>query len=132
MLTLRTKLALAVLHDISQNDFHLSASFNYPPIEMTNLLLQLEKKKLVYRLPNNPADSVCSYQLVCDYSNVNLLAVLEAIGEGIYFNRPSDEAFYSYYGVTARKLGVVNQMMRMYLAEVYIAELPFENTKACI
>ena len=65
-----------------------------------------------------------SYRLACAYHQINLLSILEALGEGVYFNRPSDEKFYSCYGTTARKLGIVNQMTRLYLMEISIAELP--------
>ena len=47
-----------------------------------------------------------------------------AFAQRVYFNRPSDEKFYSCYGTTARKLGIVNQMTRLYLMEISIADLP--------
>ena len=80
---------------------------------------------LIENRPDNQPDSRPeSYRLACAYHQINLLSILEALGEGVYFNRPSDEKFYSCYGTTARKLGIVNQMTRLYLMEISIAELP--------
>ena len=114
MLTLRTKLALAVLHDIQYKDYQLSTSLNPSPSEITYLLQRLSKEHLITLIENQPDNHPESYHL----------AILEALGEGVYFNRPSDEKFYSCYGTTARKLGIVNQMTRLYLMEISIAELP--------
>ena len=46
MLTLRTKLALAVLHDIQYKDYQLSTSLNHSPSEVTNLLKKISKARL--------------------------------------------------------------------------------------
>ena len=124
MLTLRTKLALAVLHDIQYKDYQLSTSFNYSPSEIAYLLQALSKGHLITLAENQPDNLPESYHLACEYHKINLLSILEALGEGIYFNRPSDENFYSCYGTTARKLGIINQMTRIYLMEISIAELP--------
>ena len=43
MLTLRTKLALAVLHDIQYKDYQLSTSLNPSPSEIAYLLQKLSK-----------------------------------------------------------------------------------------
>ena len=124
MLTLRTQLALAILHDIQYKDYQLSTSFHYPPLEIAYLLQTLSTGHLITLVENQPHDLPESYRLACEYHQINLLSILEALGEGIYFNRPSDEVFYSCYGTTARKLGIVNQMTRLYLMEISIAELP--------
>ena len=123
MLTLRTKLALAILHDIRHEDYRLSTSFNYPPSEMTALLQALSQGHLIVLMENQPCDLPESYRLACEYHRISLLSILEALGEGVYFNHPSDESFYSRYGTTARKLGIVNQMTRSYLKEISIAEI---------
>ena len=47
MLTLRTKLALAVLHDIQYKDYQLSTSLNPSPSEITYLLQKLSKGRLI-------------------------------------------------------------------------------------
>lgn len=137
MLTLKTKLALAILHDIRYQDYQLSASFHYPPSGTARLLQELSEGHLITLMEDHPCDLPESYRLACEYHKVNLLSILEALGEGVYFNRPSDEDFYSCYGTTARKLGIVNQMTRLYLMEISIAELPVAeclvgNTTACL
>ena len=124
MLTLRTKLALAILHDIQYRDYQLSTSFHYPSSETVCLLQELSKGHLITLMENQPCDRPESYLLAREYHKINILSILEALGEGVYFNRPSDEDFYSCYGTTARKLGIVNQMTRLYLMEISIAELP--------
>ena len=127
MLTLRTQFALAMLHDIQYEDYQLSTSFNCPPSEIAYLLQALSKGHLITLMENHPCDLPESYRLACEYHQINLLSILETLGEGIYFNRPSDETFYSCYGTTARKLGIVNQMTRLYLMEISIAELPITD-----
>ena len=99
MLTLRTKLALAVLHDIQYKDYQLSTSLNPSPSEITYLLQKLSKGRLIALIENRPDNQSDnrpeSYRLACAYHQINLLSILEALGEGVYFNRPSDEKFYS-------------------------------------
>ena len=124
MLTFRTKLALAVLHDIQYQDYQLSTSFHYSPSEITSLLQALSKGHLITLTENLPPHLPESYRLSCEYHQINLLSILEALGEGVYFNHPSDENFYFRYGTTARKLGIINQMTRLYLMEISITELP--------
>lgn len=123
MLTPRTKFALALLHDIQYKDYQLSTSFHCTPSETTSLLQALSENHLIAQLENRPCELPQSYRLICPYHKINLLSILEALGEGIYFNHPSDENFYARYGTTARKLGIVNQMTRIYLTEISIAEL---------
>ena len=98
MLTLRTKLALAVLHDIQYKDYQLSTSLNPSPSEITYLLQRLSKEHLITLIDNQPNNHPESYRLACAYHQINLLSILEALGEGVYFNRPSDEKFYTCYG----------------------------------
>ena len=54
MLTLRTKLALAVLHDIQYKDYQLSTSLNPSPSEITYLLQRLSKEHLITLIENQP------------------------------------------------------------------------------
>ena len=54
MLTLRTKLALAVLHDIQYKDYQLSTSLNPSPSEITYLLQKLSKGRLIALIENRP------------------------------------------------------------------------------
>ena len=52
MLTLRTKLALAVLNDIQYKDCQLSTSFNYSPSEIAYLLQALSNGHLIMLAEN--------------------------------------------------------------------------------
>ena len=54
MLTLRTKLALAVLHDIQYKDYQLSTSLNPSPSEIAYLLQKLSKGRLIALIENRP------------------------------------------------------------------------------
>ena len=132
MLTVRTKFALALLHDISRRDYRLSNTFNYPASESAYLLSQLESKQLICRIPDTPMGIPSSYQLFREYMNISLLDVLEAIGEGLYFNTTNQDNFYCYYGTTARKLGIVNQMTRLYLSEIHVTEIPVETLSVSV
>ena len=81
MLTLRTKLALAVLHDIQYKDYQLSTSLNPSPSEVTYLLQKLSKGRLIALIenrPDNQSDSRPeSYRLACAYHQINLLSFLK-------------------------------------------------------
>ena len=127
MLSFRTQFALALLHDISNKNCCLSNHFNYPESEKAFLLLQFESRHFIRRIADAPAELVSSYCLACDYASITLLDVLETIGEGIYINSPHTDNFYNRYGVAARKLGVINQMVRLYLSEISAIELPLES-----
>lgn len=127
MLTLRTLFTIAILHSISQSDFNFCDSYSYPPEELLHLLQELDDKGFIHLLPEHPAGVLSSYQLTRDYNTLNLMEVLEAIGEGIYLNSPSNVDFYANYGHAARRLGIVNQMSRLYLSEILLTEIPVIN-----
>ena len=55
--------------------------------------------------------------------NISLLDILEATGEHLNCNHPATEDFYLRYGNTAKKLGVVNHMTRLYLEEIKLNDL---------
>ena len=84
MLTLRTKLALAVLHDIQYKDYQLSTSLNPSPSEIAYLLQKLSKGRLIALIENRPDNQSDnrpeSYRLACAYHQINLLSILEALG----------------------------------------------------
>lgn len=73
-----------------------------------------------------PEDEPTSYKLSKEYAQITLMDVLHAIGEGINFNHDSDSEFYARYGCLARKLGVMNHMVRLYLTEIHIFDFPIE------
>ena len=124
MLTLRTKLALAVLHDIQYKDYQLSTSLNPSPSEVTYLLQKLSKGRLIALIENRPDNLSDNGPLnptpVPHIIKSTSLSILEALVKAFTSNRPSDEKIYSCYGTTALQLG--NQMTRPYLMEISIAE----------
>ena len=87
MLTLRTKLALAVLHDIQYKDYQLSTSLNPSPSEIAYLLQKLSKGRIIAlvenRLDNKSDSGLESYRLACAYNQINLLPILERLGDGV-------------------------------------------------
>lgn len=126
MLTFRTKLTLALLHDIyHSNHCHIDNS-RYPSKCAFQLLRQLETAHLLQLIPGEPSGLPSSYVLCKDYTKITILEVLYAINEGVCFNRENDPEFYTRYGCLARKLGVVNHMVRLYLSEIHIFDFPME------
>lgn len=129
MLTLKTRFTLAVIHDIYQPDFQYCDKYCFPSNELLHVLGQLQAAGLIKQLPGHIAGAITSYVLIKPYSEITLLDVLTAIDEGLRFNHKTDLDFYEYYGCLARKLAVVNQMTRLYLAEFHIANFPLESRK---
>lgn len=126
MLTFKTKLTLALLHDIyHSNHCHIDNS-RYSNQYTLPILMQLETAHLLQLIPGNPSGLPSSYILSKDYAEITLIEVLYAINEGICFNRENDPDFYSRYGCLARKLGVMNHMVRLYLSEIHIFDFPME------
>lgn len=54
---------------------------------------------------------------------ISLLDILEATGEHLNCNRPITEQFYAQYGRAAQKLGIINQIARIYLKEITLTDL---------
>lgn len=126
MLTLKTRFTLAVIHDIYQPDYQYCDKYCFPSNELSHILGQLQSAGLIRQLPEHIAGSLSSYTLIKPYSEITLLDVLTAIDEGLRFNHKTDIDFYEFYGCLARKLAIVNQMTRLYLAEFHIANFPLE------
>lgn len=122
MFTKTTQIALAVLYDLScGNDFCLRRQ-NVSEEELAAVLHKLEGGNLIQCSPDK-ADGVCgAYRLCCSIDDLSLLDVLEAIGEPIYCHRSFSESYYMHYGEVARKMGVMNCMLRTYLASVKTAD----------
>ena len=130
MLTLLTQTAIAVLNDIADGgrSVRLSA-FDIAPEALIALLAKLENGGLIRRkqiVNTAPASKICSlgsYELCRPYREITLLHILEATGEHLNCNYPTKEEFYNRYGRAAHRLGVVNHMTRLYLAEIKLSEL---------
>lgn len=131
MLTPLTQTAIAVLNDIADGGLaqRLTGQDTTPEI-LTALLGKLENGGLIRR-KETPANGstlhatapIGSYELSRPYNEITLLQILEATGEHLNCNYPTREEFYNRYGRAAHRLGVVNQMTRLYLAEIKLLEL---------
>ena len=88
-----------------------------------SLLEQLEMGKIIRLIPGKEKGKITSYELTRPSVNISLLDILEATGEHLNCNHPATEDFYLRYGNTAKKLGVVNHMTRLYLEEIKLNDL---------
>lgn len=148
MLTLLTQTAIAVLNDIADGNRseRMSAS-DITPEALIALLTKLEdggliRRKQIIASGSNPtfignSDStfigntalasktglLSSYELCRPYNEITLLHILEATEEHLNCNHPTKEEFYNRYGRAAHRLGVVNHLTRLYLAEIKLSEL---------
>ena len=122
MLTQLTLKAIAALHDIAGHGASLQDKYKSAPREISTLCALLELNGIIVRLPDAPIGELSSYRLSRPLSEFSLLDVLEATGEHLNCNHPTTEEFYSRFGRIAQRLGVVNQMTRLYLSEIKITE----------
>lgn len=122
MLTPLTQKAIAVLRDIAYQEKCAEDICKMKPGELATVLARLERGNLIEHIPNGPEDVEASYRLRQSLSEISLLDVLEAIGEHLNCNHPTTEEFYQHYGRVAQRLGVVNHITRLYLAEIKLTE----------
>lgn len=122
MLTLLTQKAIAVLHDIALQEPLGVQNYRIPAQELAIILGCLEYKGLIVRAADARMDRVTSYRLCRPLAEISLLDVLEAMDQHLNCNRPTTEEFYTRYGKIAQKLGVVNHMTRVYLAEIKMTD----------
>lgn len=139
MLTPLTQTAIAVLNDIADGGLSQRLSGRDITSEtLIGLLTKLENGGLIRRrqIPAGPrgtstasgsrhstGSALDSYELARPYNEITLLQILEATGEHLNCNYPTKEEFYNRYGRAAVRLGVVNHMTRLYLAEIKLLEL---------
>ena len=98
MLTLRTKLALAVLHDIQYKDYQLSTSLNPSPSEIAYLLQKLSKGRLIALIENRP-----------DNQSDNALPVHIIKSTSFPFLKHWEKAFTSTAPVTKNSIPVMGR-----------------------
>lgn len=124
MLTPLTQTALAVLNDISCGEASpRNKQCAFSPNTLADVLSKLELYGLIRLLPGKSRENILSYELTCPPDKITLLNVLEAIGEHLNCNHEVYEEMYYRYGIAARKLGVINRMTRLYLAEIKLTDL---------
>ena len=123
MITPRTQTAIAVLKCIYARDYGTCIK----PCTLTEkekqaLLLQLSIAKFILLNAENPLETQ-SYIPARKAVEISLLDILEATGEHLNCNRPITEQFYAQYGRAAQKLGIINQIARIYLKEITLTDL---------
>ncbi|KAB5257932.1 hypothetical protein F9959_18035 [Bacteroides stercoris] len=124
MITPRTQTAIAVLKCIYARDYGTCIK----PCTLTEkekqaLLLQLSIAKFILlKDAENPLETQ-SYTPARKAVEISLLDILEATGEHLNCNRPITEQFYAQYGRAAQKLGIINQIARIYLKEITLTDL---------
>lgn len=130
MLTEKTQKAIEIIQEIafcqSQTNPNLQNTYYCTP-EYVSLLKQLRQANIIRLLPGKDLDNPLSYELSMELADITLYKLLIAIDEGVKLLSPSADEEHIYkcyhYGIGASKLGVVNQMLRTLLCEIYIVDL---------
>lgn len=123
MLSIRTQAAITVLHDISLGNDLQPANFLLSKEEWKDLFEELEKGQLIRHSSSNQMSGVLfSYELCRPLPNISLLDVLQATNEPIRCTTPTPEEFYMRHAQVAKKIGVLNQVTRIFLSEIKIAD----------
>jgi len=124
MLTPLTQTAISMLNDIA----HGNTSDNLPHYALfmntvSELLHKLENGGLIHCKNTANRDSLSSYELTRPCHTISLLELLEATGEHLNCNHPTNEALYTRYRGAANKLGIINHITRAYLSEIRLNDL---------
>lgn len=139
MLTPLTLMAVDVLNDIAHGGIpDRSSRHHMTSVELACVLAKLEVSGLIHRnlymsrntdgtySPVTSEEScICdfaSYSLGRPYAHISLLDILEATGEHLNCNQPTKEELYVTFRTAANKLGVINQMTRIYLSEIMLTD----------
>lgn len=125
MLTPFTQIALTTLHDISCGENGpRCGQYAFSVHSQTELLNRLECAGLIRLLPDKQRGELVSYDLTRPLTNISLLDVLNAINEHLDYSIEATEQMYQQYGIAARKLGVVNYVIRRCLSDIKLIDLP--------
>lgn len=123
MLTQVTLTSIALLRDISMRKDNTPEDSPFGGQEPIELINKLVSGGLLRLLPGRDAGSIYSYELARPLHQISLLELLEATGEHLNCNHPTQEEFYIRFGRAALRLGVVNHMTRLYLNDISLVEL---------
>lgn len=123
MLTLQTQLAISVLRCIASGCKSTPTVRMFSANIVSELLDKLVTGKIIQPLPGKKRGEMGSYELTRAMTEISLLDILEATGEHLNCNHPATEEFYSRYSHAAQKLGVINQMTRLYLENIKLNDL---------
>ena len=124
MITPMTQVAIAMLNDIYMDADHFQIKEYALSEDAQCILLQkLANAGLICCTDKAKPHLPASYRLLRKSSEISLHDILEATGEHLNCNHPTTEQFYMRYGRAAQKLGVVNQMTRLYLKDIKLFDL---------
>ena len=124
MLTQLTQTAIAVLYDIYAGGIpYRTAQLTIAPQDLIDILTKFERAGLIHRKGVPLCGLLSSYELTRDYKDISLLNILEALDEHLNCNQPTKEKMYLQYRAAAHRLGVINQMTRLYLSEIKLIDL---------
>lgn len=119
MITKKAQAAISILHAINSN----TSRTDWKTEQAEELFSRLEDAKIIRLKEGFPKYQTNSYELLRPINEISLLDILEATGEHLNCNQPTAEEFYSRYGQAGQRLGVVNQMTRLYLQDIKLTEL---------
>ena len=128
MLSPLTQTTITLLHNIAIHGPCEAVERCTSPEELRYIYTRLEQKGIICRAEDATQDTdtaayaTCAYKLCRPLYDISLLDMLEAIDGHLNCNYPTSEAFYSRYGKTAQKLGVVNYITRLYLSEIKLID----------
>ena len=124
MITPKTQTAIAVLKCIYARDYGTCIKqCTLTEGQMRVLLTQLTNAGLIILKEKEHPLEIQSYIPAKRAMEISLLDILEATGGHLNCNRPITERFYAQYGRAAQKLGIVNQITRIYLKESTLTDL---------
>ncbi|WP_294609155.1 hypothetical protein [uncultured Bacteroides sp.] len=124
MLTPLTQTAIFILHDIATGGIPENTSkYKLFINTVSELLRKLEIASLISCKDIENRELLSSYELIRPCHQISLLELLEATGEHLNCNHPTQEALYAHYRNAANKLGVINHMTRIYLSEIKLNDL---------
>lgn len=132
MLTRLTHIAIALLQSISTGTYPQPVDISFSDEEQVLLLNKLTEYGLIHPVaihlnhpnPSNHTNHTAStlYKLARPLSEISLLEVLEATGEPFNCSRPTKEALYFRNRRVARKLGVLNDTVRIFCMDIKLSD----------
>lgn len=90
---------------------------------VSELLGKLETGGIIRCTDSMHRDKLSSYELTRPCHEISLLNLLEVTGEHLNCNYPTNEALYTRYRSAAAKLGIINQITRLYLTDIKLDAL---------
>lgn len=123
MLTIQTQAAISILHAVASMQKATPMDKLFTVNIVSELLGKLEAGKIIKPIAGKNKRKVASYELTRPMSEISLLDILEATGEHLNCNHPNNEEFYMCYTNAAQKLGIINQMTRLYLGNIKLNDL---------